>query len=361
MELWIFTPFDHIQCGALDEYDELTMTRRNIREGSIQFISPLTDITKLIHTSSIVWAQGDETAYIVTTCEKRKSSNGKEIVIVNGACLKWILSMRSLERPKVYAGKTGAIMIKILTDVFAQSKKKFPRFSFEIDPALGDDMTMEAGSEDILRLFIALCEASGLTMRMTFNSHTQEVKLIVEAGEDHSINNGVLPIVQFDDAQETIENVEYTESINDAKNVMYIEDVDGVVMEVGATDKTGYERFEDSMKESRGRSYTTDDGTTVELTPEQYRKMKETEALKALDRKKPVESIEGDTAIENQQLVYGTDYRLGDIVTAKKSDWEVAIDVRVVEEAMKHRGGIITRNLTLGDPLPTIADRIKMR
>lgn len=361
MELWIFTPYNHVQCGALDEYEELNITHKAVKEGEIHFVSPLTDISKLIVTDSLIWPKGDDTGYIVTTCQKQKNNQGKEIVIVNGACLKCLLDMRTCKKTKVYEGKTGYVMRKMLDDVFAEEKRKFPRFTYSIDATIGEDISIETGNESLLELFEDLCEASGLTMRITFNPQTRAMVLKVEKGLDRTIGNGTNGVVQFDDTQETIANVEYTESIRDEKNVMYIEDGEGVVLEVGTTMGSGFRRREDGMKATSSKTMQNDDGTTTELTSAQYAANKRTEARKELEKKKKTESIEGETEIENALLAYGKDYTLGDIVTAKKEAWGIGLDVRVTEETEKHKNGNITRKLTLGSPLPTLAERIKMR
>lgn len=362
MQLWLYTPYEHIPCGVIDSYSGLGISHRAIKPGAIEFECPLNDTTKLIRTDALLWPQGDDTAFIVTTCEKHTETNGEEVITVRGACLKWLLNQRVLALAKVFQGKSGAVMNQMLTELFADSRRAFPRFMWQIDNALGDDITMEATADAYLTTFQAICEASSLTMQVLFHSTDRTMVLTVSAGHDRSVGNtaGNIPIL-FDETLETIQNIEYTESIADSKNVMYISDSDDAVLEVGETASTGFQRFEDCTSDSGGKEVTNPDGSTTTLTDDQYRQKKIEAAQKELDKARPVKSATGDLPGSEQLLAYGEDYTLGDVVTVRKPSWAMDVSVRITEEARQQKNGVLPRKLTIGSPLPTIAERIKMR
>jgi hypothetical protein len=360
VQLWLYSPYAHIPCGVIDNHEGLEITHRAIKPGEISFECPLNDTTKLIETNALIWPQGDETAFLVTTCEKRTEATGEEVVSVKGACLKWLLKQRVLVLSKIYTGKSGAVMNQMLSEL--TGLRAFPRFSAQIDDALGDDITIEATAGAYLTTFEAICEASGLNLRVLWNSADRTMVLTAAAGADRSVGNAEgNPAILFDETLETMQNIEYTESVADSHNVMYISDADDVVLEAGDTEASGFERFEDCTSDSGGREVTNADGTTTTLTDAEYEQKKLEEAQKELDGARPVKSATGDLPAGEQLVAFGADYDLGDVVTVRKAGWGMNIAVRVTEETLRQKSGTLTRKLTIGSPLPTIAERIQMR
>lgn len=360
MQIWIYTPFEHVPCGVIDECDGLSIRHKSTKPGEIEFECSLSDITKLISTNAVLWPKGDATAFIVTTCEKHTADTGEEQLTVKGYCLKWILKQRVLSLPKVYQGKSGAVMNQMLDEL--TGKRVFPRFTRQIDDTLGDNITMEATADDYLTTFQAICEASGLTMQALWNSTNRTITLIVTAGNNHSAENTEgNPVILFDETLETMQDIDYTDSIADSKNVIYISDADNVVLEVGETESAGYERFEDCTTDSGGREVSNADGSSTTLTDAEYQQKKTEAAQKELDRLRVVQSATGDLPAAENLIVYGQDYTLGDVVTVRKASWNVGLSVRITEETQREKNGALTRRLTIGSPLPTIAERITMR
>ncbi len=360
MQLWIYTQYEHIPCGVIDNYNGLDITHRAIKPGEISFECLLNDTTKLICTNALIWPQGDETAFLVTTCEKRTESTGEEVISVKGSCLKWLLNLRVLALSKVYQGKSGVVMNQMLSEL--TGNRAFPRFSWQIASNLGDDITMEATADAYLTTFEAICEASSLTLKVLWNSANRTMVLLAAAGNDRGVGNtaGNLPIL-FDETLETMQNIAYTESVADSRNVMYIADADDAVLEVGETASAGFERFEDCTTDSGGRDVTNADGTTTTLSNAQYEQKKREEAQKELDKERPVKSATGDLPDGEKLIAFGVDYTLGDVVTVRKASWEMNVSVRVTEDTLRQKNGTFLRQLTIGSPLPTIAERIKMR
>ena len=149
MQLWLYSPYAHIPCGVIDNHEGLEITHRAIKPGEISFECPLNDTTKLMETDALIWPQGDETAFLVTTCEKRTEATGEEVVSVKGACLKWLLKQRVLVLSKIYTGKSGAVMNQMLSEL--TGLRAFPRFSAQINDALAAGAHAATVAPDLLR------------------------------------------------------------------------------------------------------------------------------------------------------------------------------------------------------------------
>ena len=362
MQLWIYSPYEHIPIGVIDNYSGLSISHKAIKPGEIEFECKISDASRLLQTDAIVWPQGDETAYFVTTCTKRTEASSEEVVAVRGHCLKWLLNQRSLALRKIYQGRSGAVMVQMLQELGGVGKRAFPRFAWDIPTQLGSEITMEATADSYLTNFEDICAADGLTMCVRWNSTARTLLLQVNAGLDRSVGNaqGNVPIL-FDEGLETMSGIEYIQSTADSRNVMYISDADDVVLEAGDTESAGYRRFEHAMADSGGRDVTNADGSTTTLTDPEYQQKKLELAQKELDRLRPIRSATGDLPPREQLIAFGTDYRLGDVVTVRKTPWDMNVNVRITEENLREKNGTPVRQLTIGSPLPTIAERIKMR
>ncbi len=56
---------------------------------------------------------------------------------------------------------------------------------------------------------------------------------------------------------------------------------------------------------------------------------------------------------------YEKDWKLGDIVTVKNKDWGVTMDTRITEVTEIYEAGGFKLNVTFGESLPTLMDKIQ--
>jgi len=357
-----------VVCGVVDHYSNLEIVHRRIKPGSIAFQCPINEITAQIHKNTLVWPEGDETAYIVHTCERKEDDNGQEIMTVRGYCLKWILSMRTQRLTRTMINHGGEIMNKLLQEL--TGKRAFPRFTYTIQPTVGEYMTMEVPQAEYLSIFEDICKASNLTLKARWNHATRSIVLTAREPFDWSENNTVgLPVIYID--VNTASGIAHVENITDYKNVMYIVDDDDVIVESDSWTSQGYARFEDCMNDSGGKKVTNPDGSETTLTDAQYLDKKMKVAKDELLAKLDVDSASGDLALSGELVPWGVDdgallrvgfyLLLGDKVTVRNPAWDMKIDARIEEEKLRETDGVLERKITIGNPLPTIAERIKIR
>ena len=113
---------------------------------------------------------------------------------------------------------------------------------------------------------------------------------------------------------------------------------------VGDSEGTGFERRE-LYVDARDLS---SDG----LTDAQYRAALEQRGIEKLNENMRSTSLECVT-IPLGNFNYKRDYDLGDIVTTKKSNWNVGQDLRITEIEEVYEHGAMQVVPTLGNPLPT--------
>lgn len=145
---------------------------------------------------------------------------------------------------------------------------------------------------------------------------------------------------------------EYTDSSNNYRNVALVagegEGVDRKKVTIG--EGVGLDRYElyvdarDLQKE--------------EMTEAEYRNKLIDRGNSKLSEHKDIQTFDSKINL-NSNLKYKVDFDLGDKVTCVSKKWGVTIDTRIteIEEVYEESGKQV--NVTFGDSLPTLIDKLK--
>jgi len=160
-----------------------------------------------------------------------------------------------------------------------------------------------------------------------------------------------------------VEEQEYINSLDNHKNVALIagagEGVKRKKLEIN-NDSFGLNRRElfidardISDKEEK------DDGTEVTLSDSIYNEMLKQRGNEKISEHKEVETFESKISI-NSSLKYDIDFSIGDIVTVINKKWGLIINTKIteVEEIWEDTKSI---NITFGNNIPTLIDKIKIK
>ena len=93
---------------------------------------------------------------------------------------------------------------------------------------------------------------------------------------------------------------------------------------------TGLERIETFIDASNiSSTYKGEDDTEQTYTNEVYRKMLEAQGRQTIAEMQKVETFDGEIDLTNTNLLYGTDYNLGDMITIEDKDLRKYINARI--------------------------------
>nr|DAW56622.1 MAG TPA: hypothetical protein [Bacteriophage sp.] len=93
---------------------------------------------------------------------------------------------------------------------------------------------------------------------------------------------------------------------------------------------SGLERFETFVDASSiSSTYTDENEQEQTYTNEVYRKMLESQGRQTIAEMQKVETFDGEIDLTNTNLVYGTDYNLGDVITIEDKDIRKYINARI--------------------------------
>ena len=130
-------------------------------------------------------------------------------------------------------------------------------------------------------------------------------------------------------------------------------------LEIDRAELTGIDRDELYIDLSSIRWDTQDSaGTTQRISYNKYMELMTTEANTQLDDYGETINFES-TINTSKNLQYKTDFNVGDRVTTIEKNWGIRIDARITKISETWQDGKHTLEVTFGDSLPTLLDKIK--
>jgi len=382
MELYIFDKNLNF-LGILDMFTSLLWNRRYFKSGDFELHCDLTsDNLSLLTKGNIVWKRGDYEAGYINYRNFKQDNEGKETLIVKGNLLTKKLNQRIIWGTVAANDKVENIMRKLVNDNCinpADSKRVIPNLILENlknftqsinyfqnkHPKLADEMEV-------------LSTTSGLGHRVSFDAANKKLVFEVYQGVNRTVNQSVVSPCIFSKEFENVLEQEYTDSDADIENTClatgtYSYKVKSTVTEMDGTTKEeqidvhlpqtttiggnniGIDRYETFVD---GGDTQGDGDPPVSMA----------QSLSNLQQKgtselaQHVEVMSFDSQINvYSNLVYKTDFDLGDVVTCISKKWGITLDTRITEiqEIYEEQG--LQVNVTFGDDVPTLIDKIKQK
>jgi hypothetical protein len=366
--------------GIIDHYNNLRTVTRYDSIGEFELVSPALATIELLKPDRYLWVQGAREIYIIEAVTIKELEEGL-MITSRGRTATSLLSRRAVPDIAKYTGTHGAVASSVLNKILSDSLRTFGGFINNINIALGENIQYQTDCATLLDILQMLALDAGLGFRTVFDPLTLTLSFEYYHGIDRTTLQG--GNVKFDTAYENLFNTEFIDSIENYANVLYVlgetNSSTGVpkkaVYDAGkqdtGLDTKGYDRFETivnystpSTTDGAGTSITGGNliggGSTQEqLTTAQYNQAMLDFAKGQSATFARAISQRGDMDINSKIFKYKTDWDIGDIVTIKDSRLGISTVERVTEIEESYDGGIKTINITVGDFLPTLSDKIK--
>lgn len=365
MMVWIYAEETHQMVGTYEMFHSLRMVRRYQGHGEIEISAPLDTARFLFWPGVVIWAGADQEAYIIDTVKIEQDERWGRIIHATGFTASRMLASRTLIENAVVEESAGAVIAHLIISTLNQDNRYFSKTDLHF-PATGDSVIYESQPEPLDEAVFSLCKASGIGLRSRFDILTERLSIETYQGVDHTIET-VFPVV-FAPEYENIAELSYANSANPWKNVVYVlgeqpkeEGQTRVLVAAGENHLTSFARREAVVESNLSRTVTEEDGGTREQTDEEYLDALRQYGDEYLAKTGRIVSCEGEIIVESPLIQFGVDYGLGDLVTFQYKEFELNHDVRITEIEDAYEGGRHTTRVVLGDPMPTVFDRIKLR
>lgn len=370
MELYVYSSDMELQ-GIVEKIASLIWTRRYWSCGEFKLLVPFTEEhSRMLVKNNIIMKRGDDEAAQIRYVHITKNSQGLEEIEVQGKFLIAWIGKRIIKKQIITKDTTQNILYRIVRENVtnpADTVRKIPDVSIATDDADTESGVIDYTSEQYTNAQLAAetaAKAAKLGIRMRTDARTGAHVFSVYEGRDLTAGNtaGNAPCI-FSQEFDNIVEQEYTNSVENLKTTAFVggEEKEGVarkVAEVGGS-AAGLAREEVFINATDiVQEYEDDDGTQVTLTDAEYLALLSARGAEELEQYAETLSF-GSKVNTFANLIYRTDYDLGDRVTCVNKRWGIRIDVRITEIAETYQNNVEEINITFGESLPALLTQIR--
>lgn len=370
MELYVYSSEMELQ-GNVEKIASLIWTRRYWSCGEFKLLVPFTEEhSRMLVKNNIIMKRGDDEAAQIRYVSITKNSQGLEEIEVQGKFLIAWIGKRIIKKQIITNDTTQNILYRIVRENVtnpADTARKIPDVSIATDDEDTESGVIDYTSEQYTNAQLAAetaAKAAKLGIRMRTDARTGAHVFSVYEGRDLTAGNtaGNAPCI-FSQEFDNIVEQEYTNSVENLKTTAFVggEEKEGVarkVAEVGGS-AAGLAREEVFINATDiVQEYEDDDGTQVSLTDAEYLALLSARGAEELEQYAETLSF-GSKINTFANLIYRTDYDLGDRVTCVNKRWGIRIDVRITEIAETYQNNVEEIDITFGESLPALLTQIR--
>lgn len=370
MELYVYSSEMELQ-GIVEKIASLIWTRRYWSCGEFKLLVPFTEEhSRMLVKNNIIMKRGDDEAAQIRYVHITKNSQGLEEIEVQGKFLIAWIGKRIIKKQIITNDTTQNILYRIVRENVtnpADTARKIPDVSIATDDEDTESGVIDYTSEQYTNAQLAAetaAKAAKLGIRMRTDARTGAHVFSVYEGRDLTAGNtaGNAPCI-FSQEFDNIVEQEYTNSVENLKTTAFVggEEKEGVackVAEVGGS-AAGLAREEVFINATDiVQEYEDDDGTQVTLTDTEYLALLSARGAEELEQYAETLSF-GSKINTFANLIYRTDYDLGDRVTCVNKRWGIRIDVRITEIAETYQNNVEEIDITFGESLPALLTQIR--
>ena len=370
MELYVYSSEMELQ-GIVEKIASLIWTRRYWSCGEFKLLVPFTEEhSRMLVKNNIIMKRGDDEAAQIRYVSITKNSQGLEEIEVQGKFLIAWIGKRIIKKQIITNDTTQNILYRIVRENVtnpADTARKIPDVSIATDDEDTESGVIDYTSEQYTNAQLAAetaAKAAKLGIRMRTDARTGAHVFSVYEGRDLTAGNtaGNAPCI-FSREFDNIVEQEYTNSVENLKTTAFVggEEKEGVarkVAEVGGS-AAGLAREEVFINATDiVQEYEDDDGEQVTLTDTEYLALLSARGAEELEQYAETLSF-GSKINTFANLIYRTDYDLGDRVTCVNKRWGIRIDVRITEIAETYQNNVEEIDITFGESLPALLTQIR--
>lgn len=333
-------------CGIIDDFASLVWNRKYYECGNFTLQTKLDKYNDIKIAKYIYCKDFVETAVI----EAIKIQESTQIVETSGRFLESILAKRVINITKKFSNKiTEDIVRSLITDIaINDTNRKIDKLVLGTRQGLGTSRTMQMTGDVLLDKIYELCKEDELGFRVRYDFDNDEIIAEVWKGLDRIDTQTINTWAIFSKNFENITDSEYNTDSTQYRNYAYVE---GEVTDVEGN-KTRKSTIVDMRKEGEERLELYVDARDLqkdeETTDMEYMEMLRERGKEKLAENNKVE--EASFSIDPySNLIYKTDFDLGDKVVYKNDELGFNIENRIVGISEAYENGNKTIDVIFGD------------
>ena len=330
--------------NIIENHISLEWHRKYYEAGDFALYFPLTDDNiKLCKRGNIVWKEGAAEAGVIEDIVLDDNPRRKQ-GYVKGKFLSSWMNRRVILGTWNYNGKVEVAMRNMFNKITPFTT---PAVNLGTLNNFTETIRFQATYKNMADYETKLAQYAGYGYRFRPDFTNKNVTFEIYKGVDRTRSQSVNAFVEFSETFDNLIEMQYTDNDQLYKNVAYVggqgEGGDRVFVEVGDTESTGLNRRE-LYVDARDLSPEL-------LTDAQYEAALETRGREKLEQYIRSQTVNLAVNAESN-FVYLRDYDLGDVVTVKKSNWDIVEDLRITEINEVYEHGKMKVEPTFGNMIP---------
>ncbi|MCD3217841.1 hypothetical protein G8S55_11495 [Clostridium botulinum C] len=364
MELWILDK-EFNRLGILEKFDNLRWTRRYCKTGDFELYCTSTkENLELLKLSNLIYKKNDDELGVIEYRNLTLDITGKEVLVVRGKFISSYLNRRIIWDRKNFDDTIENIMRDIVLENCINPIDKnriIPNLVLGNFKGFKQKINYQVSYKNVLEEIEKLSKLTQLGYKISFNAKNKKLIFNIYEGLDRTAVQNKNSRCIFSRDFENILNQDYTESVDNFKNVNLVggegEDNERKFITLG-NEEMGLDRYElfTDARDLQQKQYVEDKEIII---PEQkyLNMLKERGNVKLAEYKKSTNFTSNINPKSN--LKYKVDFDLGDIVTCTNKTWGLTLNRRITEIEESYESSGLKLTAVFGTESPTIIDKIK--
>ena len=330
--------------GLIESFQYFRWTRRYSRPGSFEIKAiGSRDNAALLQIGNYIWKHDDQEIGIIERIELHQDE--KETITASGRFATALLDRRIIWGTEVLSGEISSCIEQLLNNHLispVNENRAIPYISFNAAP-LGISVKTQTSYRNLLDVVTDICDASDVGIRTVFTPQTGNLTI--------SLYQGRTTQTVFAREYENLISQKYIKSITD-----YAETA--LIGGQGEGDERVLAAIEGASGEDRREMFVD----ARDLNPEDFPNEYEAALLYRGQAKLTEHGIMNtlDAGINPRgNLVYKTDYDLGQIVTVHARRWGVSLSTRITEITESYDENGLSLDIVFGRGLVTLGQKLK--
>ena len=368
--------------GIIDNYECLVWQRNYYKPSSFSMqIIPTFEQFELLKKGNIL-LKNDNTkeAMYIDHRELEENEDGEEVLLVEGYSLTQWIDRRITLYKQLEKGNAETVIRNYINTNCIDTKdinRKLSNLIQGVNNNLGQEVDYNSHYKPLLEEIESIATTNELGYRIDLDLSNKQYIFEVYKGLDRTVNQNINSKAIFSTEFENVSKQKYVDSDNNYRNMVLVagagEDENRKTLTLGIENEglNRYELFVDardiSDKESKTRividEFTgkeKEETYEVEIPIEAYNKLLEARGKDKLSECTKIETF--DCVISNtNNLIYRTDYDLGDKVSIINKKWGLMLNERIISITETYDSEGLNIDIEIGNNIPTLIEKIKRK
>lgn len=341
--------------GVVSVFNTLIWNRRYYNSGLFELHAPA-EFFDLMNTGRYLYRSDRTDLGIIRKVNFARDAKGIRTSYCKGYFAEELLNDRVLDTQVNITG-TPETIGRQLVQKFAISPtdtdRKIAHLQLGTLSGVGSSTTVTATGDRLGDKLYEIEKTQELSHRLVYDYQANTLSFVVWQGKDRTDAQEVNSWAIFSDSFRNIKNAIYDRDESECKNVAYVagegEGSARVIVEVDIRGSTSEERRELYVDARDLQStYTDDNGNEHTYTPAQYQQLLRQRGLEKLAEYEKVETVNSDID-PHANLVYMTDFDLGDLCTYRYTEVGIEATKRITEIQEVYEGNKQTLSVIFGN------------